>query len=79
MSVTAGVQIARLLNDALQTMADSIRVTTELGPTAGMEFIADYLNNTDAFDDDDPPTPEDWLTKWGPVTSHTTWSGWPER
>lgn len=71
------LMLFRLLADGLDIMNTACQVTAELGPSAGMEFIADYLNNTDGASEE--RVPSDWLSKWGAYRSHTEWSGWPER
>lgn len=55
----------RLLDSALGAMNHAVALTAEHGPGDAMEFIADYLNDTDGIDNElADNTPEDWLTRW---------------
>lgn len=54
-----------LLGKALGAMNEAIEITWKQGPAEAMEFIADYLNNTDAIDEKiADECPEDWLDRW---------------
>lgn len=56
---------ARCLEGALGAMNEAIRMTTEQGPAAAIEYIADYLIDTDGIDDKVAGNaPSDWLTRW---------------
>lgn len=56
---------ARVLDKALGAMNEAVRITSEEGPAAGMEYIADYLSNTDGVDEAIADAlPDNWLTKW---------------
>lgn len=55
----------RLLDNALDAMNHAIELTRDDGPAAAMEYIADFLNNTDSVDEEiADATPENWLTRW---------------
>ena len=57
--------LLRLLDRALGAMNEAVELTTAQGPAVAMEYIADYLNNTDAIDEDVADrTPDNWLTRW---------------
>lgn len=67
MSMTGhpGVALSRCLERALTTMNEAVGMTAEKGPAKAIEYVADFLNNTDAVDDEMAKTcPEDWLTRW---------------
>jgi hypothetical protein len=54
-----------LLGDALGAMNHAIELTRDEGPAVAMEYIADYLNDTDAADEEICDSiPENWLTRW---------------
>jgi hypothetical protein len=58
--------LGHLLEDALNAMNQAVSITAERGPTAAIESIADYLNDTDAVDETIADRlPADWLTRWG--------------
>lgn len=60
----------RCLDRALNAMNRAIEITTAEGPDVAIEFIADFLNDTDGIDEDVADrTPDDWLTRWQ-VTRH---------
>lgn len=55
----------RCLSGALNAMNTAVLMTVEHGPAKAMEYIADYLNETDAVDEDSADViPSDWLTRW---------------
>jgi hypothetical protein len=57
--------VARIMQRHGDTMNQAILITSERGPAAAMEFIADYLSNTDAVDEEMADAlPDDWLTRW---------------
>lgn len=45
----------RCLSGALNAMNTAVLMTVEHGPAKAMEYIADYLNETDAVDEDSEP------------------------
>lgn len=46
-------------------MNRAVEITTTEGPVQGIEYVADYLNNTDGVDEAiADSTPDDWLTRW---------------
>jgi predicted ATPase len=56
---------ARCLERALDAMNRAVEITTAKGPAVAMEFIADFLNDTDGIDEDVADvTPDDWLSRW---------------
>lgn len=60
--------VMRCLDGALKAMNTAVLMTVEHGPAKAMEYIADYLNETDAVDQDSADIiPSDWLTKWSAV------------
>lgn len=57
--------VLRCLEGALKAMNDAVLMTVEFGPVKAMEYIADYLNETDSADQDQADIiPADWLTRW---------------
>ncbi len=55
----------RCLDGALKAMNEAVRMTAEQGPAVAIEYIADYLNDTDAVDwGVADSAPDDWLTRW---------------
>lgn len=53
------------LDRALDAMNRAVGMTAEQGPAAAMEFIADFLNNSDGIDEAVAnAAPDDWLTRW---------------
>lgn len=53
-----------LLNRAIHRMNEAVVMTTSFGPAHAMEYIADYLNETDSIDEGMADVPHDWLTRW---------------
>lgn len=45
-------------------MNDAVVMTETQGPAAAIEFIADYLNNSDAVDERTCSVASDWLDRW---------------
>lgn len=55
----------RLLDRALTAMNEAVAMTAEKGPAVAMEFIADFLNDGDAVDEEMAfALADDWLTRW---------------
>ena len=55
----------RCLDRALAAMNEAVELTTAQGPAVAMEYIADFLNNTDGLDEAvAEKTPDNWLTQW---------------
>lgn len=65
MSEDFAATLVHLLDNALHAMNQAVSITAEQGPAAGVEWIADFLNDTDAVDDDiASQLPLNWLTQW---------------
>lgn len=57
--------VLKLLDNALGAMNHAVRITVEQGPAEAMEYIADYLNDTDGVDEEvEDEVPDNWLTQW---------------
>jgi hypothetical protein len=55
----------RCLERALDAMNHAVTLTRDLGPAVAMEYIADFLNDTDGIDEAVvDATPDNWLTQW---------------
>lgn len=55
----------RCLGRALDAMNHAVQMTADDGPAKAVEYVADFLNDTDSIDPDiADTTPQDWLTRW---------------
>ena len=58
--LAASEALADRLNRSLEAMAECIKIAAEQGAVAGVEFIADYLNDIDAVEEEDLGHFEKW-------------------
>lgn len=55
----------RCLSDALRVMNEAVAMTADQGPAKAIEYVADFLNDTDGIDVEMAKAcPADWLTRW---------------